>query len=69
MQLLPWRYSYNSRYTGNQIVAILTNLSTRITKIIVAKLNSCVKVKFWAFLYDVIYFPLTVLSLIQIKNL
>ena len=28
-------------------------LSTQITKIIVAKFNSCVKVEFWAFHYDV----------------
>ena len=35
-------------------IPILTNLSTLITKINVAKLNSSVKVKVWAFHYDVI---------------
>ena len=35
-------------------IPILTNLSTLITKINVAKLNSSVKVKVWAFYYDVI---------------
>ena len=56
-------------------IPILTNLSTLITKINVAKLNSSVKVKVWAFHYDVIvqtrsFVPFNnSISLLQTKTL